>query len=359
MFDYIHQNVYGTWEQIKNHPIANTYQGFEKLNFAGVFFALNIQRLDPAKIPTAKFKKIIISYHTEYVEHYALWDFFQQNHDCKFLFLSDTGINDLWPSNVTSCQWITWGQQLDVAIEYHSIVAEPIVPKYKISSLSNRHEFHKAATTAYLLETCDTSEMILSWHNWCPIEPYYKNSGMYIPDQIQKYLLGKFQSVDSIKLPNDGPFNMSPITNGNWNHPAYIECAINITNESVYNSTTHIDDVEVSLPTPYLTEKTWKPLLAGRPFIPVGQAGTLSALEKLGLNFEYELDVSFDLTIPDFDRMIKIYDCLEHVIELSASEIYHKTIDATMHNLNCLKTRQFQSRCNTVNAHSIEWIKLW
>ena len=78
MHDYIHQDIFGYWEEIKHHPILNVYTGLNLLNFPDTFFALNIQILNPKKIPSDNCKKIVISYHTEYFEHQQLWDFFLQ-----------------------------------------------------------------------------------------------------------------------------------------------------------------------------------------------------------------------------------------------------------------------------------------
>lgn len=356
MIDYLHRDVYGTWEQIKHHPIVSTtYPGFKKLNFLDTFFALNIQRHNPNKIPTDKFKKFVISYHTEYFDHSLMREFFKDNPNCSFIFINDSIVQNFWPSNVTTLRWVTWGQQLKVAVKHHSISTGLPEPKYKLSSLSNRHEFHKAAITAFLLERCNASDMILSWNNWCPDEPYYK-SGMYIPKSIQHYLNGKFKTVDAIKLDK---FKNLPLPNGNWQHPAYIDCAINITNESVFNSQAEVDNNCVDLPAPYLTEKTWKPLLASRPFIPVGQVNTLRALEELGFIFNYGLDLSFDSTIPDFERITKIYKCLEQIIETDVSKLYSQTKDSTTHNLEHIRSGNFNSQCNIANQETLEKISNW
>ena len=150
--DYIHYNVYGTWDKVKAHPIMDFYAGFDNFNFDDVYFALNIWFLNEKKIPFDRFKKVIISFHTEYIDLDLLWNFFNKHSDCEFLFLSDFKHNNIWPSNVTTCRWISWGYQLEVAVEHHGIAVDLIEPKYKLSSLSNRHEFHKACVTAYLLE---------------------------------------------------------------------------------------------------------------------------------------------------------------------------------------------------------------
>lgn len=354
--DYIHGDVFGTWDQIKTHPIVNIYKDFEKLNFQDTFFALNIQQLNPTRIPVDRFKKIVISYHTEYFQHSLLWDFFNRNKQCKFLFLCDTIAVNIWPDNVECHQWITWGQQLDVAIRHHGIIDTASIPKYKLSSLSNRHEFHKAAITAFLLEHLNRDDMVISWNNWCPDSLYYQTDDFYIPPEIKKYLQGKFQNIDQIILDT---FKNTPILNGNWKHPAYLDCAINITNESIFNTNAQLNGKEVVLPTPYLTEKTWKPLLAGRPFIPVGQLETLASLQHLGLVFDYGLDLSFDTCVQDFDRVLLLYKCLTQLFEMSAVDIYNSTLSSTQHNLEYIRSGKFKAQCNQINNQSLERIEQW
>ena len=149
------------------------------------------------------------------------------------------------------------------------------------------------------------------------------------------------------------------MANGNWQHAAYLDCAINLTNESVFNTYTQLNGKSTFLPWPYLTEKTWKPLLAGRPFVPVGQTNTLTSLKNLGLKFDYQMDLSFDLIRQDFDRIINIYKLLEYLKNLTAIEIYNQTIQSCMYNLNHIKSGNFRTACDQVNDQSFEEISKW
>lgn len=354
MQDFIDQNITGTWDDIKNCQIVeHIYVEFKKLTWDHCYFALNVQRLDQVKIPTDCYKKIVISFHTEYFEHQLLWEFFNKNSDCEFLFLCDQSSENIWPLNVTQVSWNTWGYQLDVGIQYAGINHSLMPPTKKISSLSNRHEFHKAAVTAYLVQEFNNRDMIISWNNWICGDLYYQHENFFIPDQIKKYLSVPIEPMILDKFDN------YPLTNTNWNHPAYVESAINLTNESIFNSQAVIGNNNVDLPTPYLTEKTWKPLLSGRPFIPVGQYNTLKSLENLGFVFDYNLDLSFDQCRGDFDRMLKIYQTLNEIKNLTAEEIFGHSYESCLHNLQHIRSGSFSKNCYLHNMKSFERIESW
>lgn len=357
MNDFIHGDIHGTWDSIKSHPLINEiYPEFKQLSWEKTYFALNIQKLSHVQLPFDQYKRIVISFQTESFEHNSLWKLFNDNPDCEFLFLCDQAIEGIWPSNVKMLPWLTWAYQLNVGIQHFGIANSIDKPTKKISSLSARHEFHKAAITAFLIEKFDDSELVLSWHNNHVNEVYYLTEDYFIPEQIKKYLNGKFSSLQPIKLDQ---FENTPVANVNWHHPAYLESSINLTNETVYNSQAQIGERCVNLPTPYLTEKTWKPLLAGRPFIPVGQANTLKSLQQLGFCFDYNLDLSFDSCIEDFTRMIKIYQVLESLIELSSLEIYNQTYQSCEHNLNHIQSGKLKIICDQLNATTLEKVLQW
>jgi hypothetical protein len=354
MNDFIYQNVCGPWNLIKNHPIiTEVYPEFSSLSWANCYFALNVQLLSHVLIPTDQYKKIIISYHTEYFEHEILWNFFNQNQDVEFLFLCDQTDDNIWPNNVTAVPWITWGYQLDIAIQHFGIATNSSQPSKKISSLSSRHEFHKAAITAFLVEKFTNDELILSWHDNVVRDLYYKTDDYFIPPTIKKYLNGKFNNLQPIKLDF---FENNPINNVNWHHPAYLDAAVNFTNESIFNSEAIINNQIVNLPTPYLTEKTWKPLLSGCAFIPVGQVNTLQSLTEVGFIFDYNMNLSFDQCITDFDRIIKIYELAELLLTLSPLEIYKKTCHSNNYNLEHIRSGNLKTICNRKNTQTLEGI---
>jgi len=209
MHDYVDQNVVG--KNLDLHKVCGGLYGLlDDLNCSDIWFALNVQQLSLVKIPTHQFKKIVISYHTEYFDVHDLHDFFQANLDCEFLFLHDGIPETLWPVNVTSVQWISWGQQLDVAIGTYGI-ADAVMPVTKlVSSLSNRHEFHKAAVTAFLQKHFCPDQLILSWHDNRQRDLYYLDPDFFMPESIQNLVLDPvFQNQLPIKFDNN--FNQSQV----------------------------------------------------------------------------------------------------------------------------------------------------
>ena len=357
MYDYIDQNVTGA--NIDLVQVCNgLYSSLANLNWTNTWFALNVQMLNQVSIPTDQYKKIVISYHTEYFDTYELCNFFVDNADCKFLLLHDGVPETAWPDNVVSIQWISWGQQLDVAIASNGI-SDSVMPATKlISSLSNRHEFHKAAVTAFVQKYFVPDQYVLSWHDSRRGNIYYLDPDFFMPVEIQNLVLDpEFQHQLPIKL--DMNFNQSPVANSNWQHPAYTACAINLTNESVYNSSGMIDQQPSPLSGPYLTEKTWKPLLAGRPFIPVGQKNTVQSLEQLGLTFDWGIDLEFDQISQDFDRMLGLYQCLERLTTLTPDAMIEESKASCEHNLEWIRSGNFRRSCNQANLAQVEKIANW
>ena len=357
MLDYVDSNVTGADLDL-NRVCEGLYSPLADLDWADTYFALNVQRLSEIKIPTDHFKKIAISFHTEYFNTYDLCNFFNANADCRFLLLHDGVPETVWPSNVTSVQWISWGQQLDVAIAAHGI-SDTVMPATKIvSSLSNRHELHKAAVTAFVQKHFVPDQYVLSWHNakWGNI--YYLNPDFFMPPEMQDLVLDpEFQNQLPIKF--DTNFNQSPVANGNWHHSAYEDCVVNLTNESVFNSEGMINEQSSALSGPYLTEKTWKPLLAGRPFIPVGQKNTVQSFEQLGLTFDWGLDLNFDQIIGDFDRMLGIYQCLKQLATFTPAAMVERSKASCEHNLEWIRSGNFRRSCSQANLAQVEKISKW
>jgi hypothetical protein len=357
MIDYVDYNVTGTNLDL-NKVCEGLYSPLEGLDWTDTWFALNVQLLNKVNIPTNQFKKIAISFHTEYFNTHDLYNFFNENSDCKFLLLHDGVAETAWPSNVTGVQWISWGQQLDVAIEAHGISNSVMPAKKIISSLSNRHEFHKAAVTAFVQKYFAIEQYVLSWHDARWGDVYYLKPDFFVPEKIKDLVFNpEFQKQLPIKFDTD--FNQSPVANGNWHHPAYEECAINLTNESIYNSTAKIGATPAPLSGPYLTEKTWKPLLAGRPFIPVGQKNTIQSLEQLGLTFDWGLDLGFDQMVGDFDRLLGIYQCLEELTTKIPDAIVERSQTSCRHNLDWIRSGNFRRSCDRANLSQVEKISKW
>jgi hypothetical protein len=89
-------------------------------------------------------------------------------------------------------------------------------------------------------------------------------------------------------------------------------------------------------PYPYLTEKTWKAMITGAPFMIVGARGSLKLLQSFGFKtFDKWWDESYDSLPIVADRIDKIVSELErlHALSLdSLSEIKKEMLPILEHN---------------------------
>jgi hypothetical protein len=234
---------------------------------------------------------------------------------------------------------------------------EIVRPKFKVSSLSHRYSQYKKFVTAYLMNKKNHDEMVLSWHamivkaedlqeDWHSIAPF---------DLDYSMLKAKF-TVNTL----DEPLSVeqsTPPANSNWLVPAYQNALVNFTNESMnYSFTTHFGH-DWTWPGPYLTEKTMKPLLAGRPFLAVGQYRTYDRLALLGFRSDFGWDISFDRQPGDRTRMIEIFRCIDSIFAQTIDSMFDQSIDACKHNLQIIKSGSVLEHAQQVNQKAVDIIK--
>jgi len=362
MSDLLPKDITGLWRNFNPEDIF-WIKELEKINLPDIFLALSLSQryhtiadLD-RQLPMDR--PIILSFHMEYFWHTDLIRWFRSRPNQKFLLLSDwKTCQDFWPANVTSVRWITWHHQLNKIISHYGICDVIKPPIKKFSSLSHLHEYHKAVITSFVLSKFSRQDLELSWHDVrYPSRMYYLQEGYHIHPTIQNYVKSDwFTKLEPIF--SDGKPG-TPLENSNWRHLAYADCAVNLTNESVFNSVCQVDNRIVELPAPYLTEKTWKPLLAGRAFIPVGQSMTIECLEELGMEFQWLKKLQFDTSLSDDDRLLSIMELLEKCQSLSSDDLWMLTFEDAYHNLELIKSGKFAKKCDKLNSQSLQKILNW
>jgi hypothetical protein len=83
----------------------------------------------------------------------------------------------------------------------------------------------------------------------------------------------------------------------------------------------------------FLTEKTFKPIKHGQPFVIVGAPGSLAALRSLGYRtFDHVIDNSYDLEINNTQRWIKIKSAIEQIKSQHMHSWFLSCIDDIQHN---------------------------
>lgn len=368
IINYFEDDLYGTWAEIQETRAAtHVYRGFDNLNWDGCFFAINFVRKINELGNIKNYDKILISCHFQTFDVPALLDFFENNKNKKILFLIDQNIDisdystlsSIFP-NVTIIPWITWHHQLDSAIKWHGIADSPGCYSKKISCLSGRQDLHKIIVTAFLIHEFEKDQYLCSYLNQNTADAYWLKNDFYLPDRLKSLLNGFLEKNTKIFL-DDISDKSGPnfVFMSNWKYPAFRDCAINLCLESQFNDVTDYRGIPVRIPGPMFTEKTWKPLLAGQSFLPVGQFRSCQVLKNYGIRFDLGLNLDFDEQSSEFTRLEKIIDVLSEIKDIDAEELkYRCTINADW-NLETIKSREFFNLCEKHNQASLALINNW
>jgi|LauGreDrversion4_2_1035121.scaffolds.fasta_scaffold256227_2 hypothetical protein len=129
------------------------------------------------------------------------------------------------------------------------------------------------------------------------------------------------------------------------NNPAYTNCQFNISAETAYYS--HPKNVWQ-----YLTEKTFKCLVSGTPFVVLGQKNSHQRLVDLGFKIAHSNQVMKFDSAEDCDRIYKFFDHLEWLIDNLDVEHLQQVADF---NYNYVYG-DFYSICNNQNLAQAEKI---
>jgi len=115
-----------------------------------------------------------------------------------------------------------------------------------------------------------------------------------------------------------------------------------------YNNyeTTFVSIVTETLTQPktlFLSEKTWKPISVGHPFMIIGSKGTLKYLKSLGYKtFDKWWDESYDLIDDEYDRIDCVISQLETLSTKSNQELIDmksEMMEILQHNMDLFKTQ--------------------
>lgn len=212
------------------------------------------------------------------------------------------------------------------------------------SLLSGVTRHHRLLVLAKLLSISTDSIYSFDSHTisqQCDRENFYTTMGSiimntYVPDSIK----------DTVDLLLDGKLDKAIPQDrkiGSWgiDNPAYTNAKFNISTETAYYS--HPKNVWQ-----YLTEKTFKCLVSGTPFVVVGQKNSHQRLLDLGFEIAYKSEIlSFD-SAEDSDRIYKIFDFLDTLVgNLNINHLQEITdfnynyVYTDFYN-KCIKTNQAQ-----------------
>ena len=331
------------------------YEWIKKLPNKKIYFSL-FQRWPTTEILPTGYDYYIVSSHLEAVN--IDWVTRQQVSG-PILVLSDGQSYESDTPRVHFLPFFYWHYQLQKMQEWFGTKEKKSTPKYKFSAVCNRITQSKVWTTTKLLETARNSSLIIlnSWleeknvHNW-------QNTGNNTLDELttifrNKYL-GQILKIDDF---DNNTQNSQHITGNPW-QPLYTDCAVHFTNESFHYSATQKNNIGYIWPGPFLTEKTLKCLLAGTAFVPVGQFETYATLGKLGLEFNYGFDTTWDNDSGDLSRLHSIIELIDYLNQFDINQLVTMTKESSNYNQNYIITGQFKQNCQKQNDETVEKINL-
>lgn len=291
------------------------------------------------------FDRYILGFWHEAFDENIFLELYNNNPSAEFVILTDMEQNDL--KNFNRCLYVQL-YHWKTFLNFLPTPADFGIKKYKISSLSNRVNEYKFFVTAKLMHCND---VYVTWN-----ARYLKNvSYDYIFSTAgwpERDSLLRFK--EQLQLPiNQQTFinNPSQVITDSVTNTAYSEAVINLINETKDNSWHQNFEV---LPGPYITEKTWKPLLRGNALLFSSQCNVKSSLEKFGFKFEYPWSDEYSYLVGDLERLDKLLLLIDKILSMSIDELVSGVQDSVLHNQNLIVSGNVQNKIDKLNQQGLD-----
>lgn len=332
---------------IKKFPYFDTYPWLEQFKDQDICVGANTAWANFGDLPL-EYSTYILIHHVEICDIHWL-EKQQKRVDAPIYVLMSGSNYGIDIPGVTFISYTHWHDDLNKLIAWWGVRKIPQTKKYKFSTVCNRVTQSKVWVTAKLLETARDTSLIINnpgWiedknvHGWqhTGIEYLDTLTDIYRDKYINLYLTDSFDKTKNFQRYNSNPWQ-----------PMYEDAAIHFTNGSHHYSL--MDGY--TYPGPHVDEKTFKCLVAGIPFIPTAQFDIYGQLSKLGLEFEYHFDTSWDQDPGNLSRFVSICKLIDELNEYSADELYRLNRAVAEYNQAFIIGGQFEYKCEEHNQHAI------
>jgi hypothetical protein len=293
----------------------------------------------------------VITFHQERFDHEWILDQ-SSKIDAPILILNDGSCYDLpLPPNVRFYNYYSWHHHIDQIMRWFPERRLKNV-RYKISNVCNRITQSKMLVFTALMEYHDPSTLLVKLGDWIEEKNvhHWDPTGVKDLDELterfrEKYL-GRVIQVDDFCNNTD---NIQSKNSNPW-QPFYTESALHLVSESYHYSLMHTRQGPMIHPGPQFSEKLYKCLIAGTPFIPVGQFQSYKFLRELGLKFDYgDLDLSWDDDPGNLSRLVGVVDLIKNLKNYDISDIVTMTQESTDHNTEMIWSGEFYKKCQAHN----------
>jgi len=227
--------------------------------------------------------------------------------------------------------------------EVENIVTEPIVKKKKVLCLNGVSRAHRLYVVGEFIIRNLLSCAHYSFLNRSPIIQEMETLRQVVEENNMSSV--KFDEIKTALISHADKFPMLlnyPVSNPKHyvtpdDVPLYNETYFSLVNETLCFGKNKNPMDEVSMDCFFITEKTFRPIMAKHPFIIVGRPHILKHLRDIGYKtFSPFIDESYDDIEDDELRLQKIMDIVEHMCkkfsDLDWLELQQNTLEARLHN---------------------------
>jgi hypothetical protein len=160
----------------------------------------------------------------------------------------------------------------------------------------------------------------------CPVE------NISIVDAAEP-LVAQYPDIQDVFAAQQLPINFT----GETDHPMH-SCWLSLFDQAADSLLYLVTETVATGRRHHITEKTFKPIAMGMPFVLVATAGSLEYLRSYGFKtFGHLWDESYDTVLDDHERIRAVASLLQSLCDLSVTEriaLYHRCRETIEHNWN-------------------------
>ena len=222
--------------------------------------------------------------------------------------------------------WAIWSSSPHTGIidtKNHKFQDQP--KKYKVSCLNGTNWNHRKLTYIELAKKQYFNEIVFSFKNQRQIED--RSSDLKLTAEETDQFSSLPAGVGFIHGDGSG-IDLS------LNHPAYTETYVNLVTETNINAAT-----------PMLSEKSFKPIIAGQLFVLIAAPGAVQFLRDIGIDtFDDIIDHGYDQIIDPRSRIRSAIEQIDQLMTMNLAEVYQQLIPRLIRNSRYLKSSEFRQQ---------------
>ena len=247
--------------------------------------------------------------------------------DCHYLVSANTAA-DLFPN-------VSYFSDHEFFFRHVNRKQRPLphtdIKPYEFTALNRTHKWWRASIMSDLKDMGILNNSMWSYHTDCTIDDDPQDN------PIELGIRPNWENSVKQFVAN-GPYCCDELNLQKQNDHHYVNTALYTESYFQIVIETHFD-ADQSGGT-FITEKTWKPVKFGQPFVVIGPAGTLAALRAAGYRvFDSVLDNSYDTIENNTQRYLSIQRLLSSIKHHGISKIYQQCLDDAKHNQMLFETR--------------------